>query len=180
MSDARDAVDTARIKIKKAAAAMLVRKENLEAELERARASSSERVADIEEELAVAEADYAGALKELKELGDLAKNVEREELRSVVRGASASGRDPFERDAVDVALDNVRQSIGELEARVSLDADLERDRRAERDQERVDKEAAVKAELARLKAAKGGAVSAPEQADDDGGDEPTPPKKRTL
>src|SRR5262245_62132763 len=134
MSDARDAVDAARIKIKKAAAAMLVRKENLEAELERARASASPRVVEIEEELAVAEADYAGALKELKELGELAKDVEREEQRAVVRGASGAARDPFERDATDVALENVRQHIGELEARVSLDSDLERDRRAAREQ----------------------------------------------
>src|SRR5262245_32785565 len=106
MSDARDAVDAARIKMKKAAAAMLGRREKHEAQLERARASSSERVAEIEEELAVAEADYAGALKELKELGELAKDVEREEQRAVVRGASVGGRDPFERDAADVALEN--------------------------------------------------------------------------
>src|SRR5687767_6132621 len=101
-----DEIDEARIKIKKLAASMLVRKEKLEAEVARvekdlARAEndpelSAELAGLLEaknEELAIAESDYSGALKEMEELKKLDRDFEVEKDRAVVRGGLSS--DPF-------------------------------------------------------------------------------------
>lgn len=180
MTDAKDAIDEARIRIKKAAASMLVRKEKLEEELARAKAADSPLVPELEEQLDVAEADYQGALKEFRDLAELAKDYEGDALRAQVR--SASSPDPFMPSAVDRALENVRNHIGELEARVSLNADLERAGKEQRVQERVDREAAAREQLAALKAKKRGELPAPKSEGEGEGDEPTEPpkKKRTL
>jgi hypothetical protein len=174
MTDAKDAIDEARIRIKKAAASMLVRKEKLEEELVRAKAADSPLVPELEEQVDVAEADYQGALTELRELADLAKDFEQEQLRGVVRNASSS--DPFSPSAVDRALENVRNHIGELEARVSLDRELQGVAQEPRVQERVDKDAALREQLAALKAKKRSDSAAPEGEPET----PPPPKKRTL
>jgi hypothetical protein len=104
MADAKEVINDARFKIKRIAAAMLVRKESLERELEAARgarpsegsepAALAARIADLEEALAVAEQDYRDALQQFDELARLGKDAERAELRALIDSAAPAPETP--------------------------------------------------------------------------------------
>jgi hypothetical protein len=117
MSDAKDAIDEARIKIKRLAASMLARKDSLEKERSAAQ-DGSERAAQLDEAIATADQDYRDALSEMLELAKLAKETERAEQRALIDGGST------DRSAADIALENVRDHIGQLEARAELEEEL--------------------------------------------------------
>jgi hypothetical protein len=128
MADAKEVIIDARAKIKSIAARMLVRKESLERELEAVRkakpqsdaaAAFDAKIATLEEALGTADQDYRDALKQLDELADLAKDAERAQLRALIDSAAPSGDQAS--SASEIALQNVREHIAVLEARVGLE-----------------------------------------------------------
>ncbi len=116
MSDAADAVARAVLANRKLAASLLVRKQELEAELA---APGLGGAADaLRAELATVEAQLQAALAELASVQRLGKELPHEGARAVVR--SAADVDPLERTLEVAALDRVRDHLAELEAEVRL------------------------------------------------------------
>jgi hypothetical protein len=180
MSDTKDVIQDARIRIKKIAASMLARKEGLEkerarldkertriaqqieafsasedtalkAQLDEGLSDLDQRIAMKDEEIATAEKDQQDAMNELSELARLAKDADRAELRAIVDSAQPAALD--DRSAEDIALENVRTHIENLEARADLDAELsKRTAKSERAVNKAIAEADAKRELEALKA----------------------------
>ena len=142
MSDAKDAASEAFVRWRKLAAGRLQRKEELEAELlklrrdrlsleplvgnaeaDALRAELDTRIAAAGSELATVETEYRDALKEMGELQKVARDAEFAGARATVAAARAEA-DPVLRSAEELALDNVRAHIGNLEAQVKVGKEL--------------------------------------------------------
>jgi len=140
MIDARDDLAEAVARTKRLAASRVIRKEELEAELarwkgERARLAAlgegpeaqallgelSARIETVARELAVTEGELRDALAELAELHELAGSARADAARAVV--ASATG-DPVLRSPEEIALENARAHLAELEAQARLGDEL--------------------------------------------------------
>ena len=210
--DPRQTLAEAKAALKKAAAAQMVRKERHEAkvaqlkarraeladgearaeaaaepellaDVRRALVSLDEALALEEDLLATAEHDLQESLRELNEIPDLARKMERATLKREVLSTTTS--DPFAVSAEDRALENARNAIAELEARVEIESELAAESQQERDLQRrlraldrEDKDAAARAELEALKAAKQNKPSS--QASDGDASAPKKKPKRTL
>jgi hypothetical protein len=140
MSDPKDAAGEAFVRMRRVAAARLVRKEELEAELLKLRRDRlslegvtidedaglrkelDDRIAAVGAELAGVESEYQDALREMGELGKLARDAEVAGARATV--AAAAEPDPLLRSAEELALDNVRAHVAELEAQVKVGKEL--------------------------------------------------------
>lgn len=205
--------------LKQAAAALLVKKEQTQAEVKALEARATELAdgearasaagdadllsdvrsarADVEQRLrlqsellASLEKDLADSLAELRNLDGLVGQSERARLVGTV--GRLTDNDPFAPSAEDRALANARDGILEMEARAEVHAEMAAEAQRDSDVEQrlaaldqQDKDAAARAELAALKAARKGQGSAPaasEPAADTPSSEPAPPKKpkRTL
>ncbi len=128
MSDAMDAVRKAVARTKELAAASLVRKEEAEAELARLRAGGGAaelpgRVEALAREVAEADEQHRAAMAELAELRKLAREADAVDARVAVKAALGDD-DPVLRSDEDVALDNVRAHLRDLEARVRVGSEL--------------------------------------------------------
>jgi hypothetical protein len=146
-------MDDAIKKVRQLAASALVRKERLEEELARILADLKRRggdpdldasVASKRNEIADANEAYQQILGDARAVQDAAKEHERLVERAPVD--AVRNADPFSMSAEDVALDNVRRHIEQLEAEASLTQD---------DGPKEDPEAKARAQLAELKAKKG-------------------------
>jgi hypothetical protein len=116
MSDARDAVAEAMALNRRLAATLLVRKQELEAEL--AAGPPTERAALAAAELADVDAQYRDALAEIAELRKLSDQAR----GGAARGAAAAALpgDPVATTEVERALAAAREHILELDAQASL------------------------------------------------------------
>lgn len=132
------------------ASAQAARDPALLAEVQSALRDAQGQLALQEEVLSKVDSDLQETLQDLEGMKGLKSQGERARLQGQV--AQLSGADPFELSATDRALNNVRGNIGELEARVKLHAELN-PRPPAPDPEARD--AALRAELAALKAARG-------------------------
>lgn len=117
MSDSTDALARAIAANRKLAAGLLVRKEELEAELGRAGGEGAAAEA-LRGELGSVEAQLQAALAEVAELRRLAAGLPAEEARALVR--SVTDPDPLLRSPEDEALDRVRAHLAELEGQLGL------------------------------------------------------------
>jgi hypothetical protein len=120
MSDVTDAVDEAKLRNRQLAARHLVHVQDLEAEIAKL-APDDPRLETMTTELAAAKYDYQQALTELKELDRLAAQAQTLEARSIM---SSIDGDPVLRSAEQVALDNVRDHVANLDAQVKLSEEL--------------------------------------------------------
>jgi hypothetical protein len=120
MADAIEAVMEALARNRQLAAKLLVRAQDLEAELARLAPDDPRREAATIE-LGAAKHDYQAALAELNELERLRGQAQTLEARSIVASVD---RDPFERSAEQIALDNVREHAANLDAEVRLGEEL--------------------------------------------------------
>jgi hypothetical protein len=114
MSDAIDALSKAMQLNKRLAASKLVRKQELEAELERLRAAGADETAALAE-LAQTERELAAAKAEIAELGRLAA-----QSRGPAAVAALMADDPVLRSPEEAALDRAREHIRETAALVDL------------------------------------------------------------
>ena len=136
MSDKTDAVREAVTRYKQLAARHLAHKQELEAEVAKLKQQRDEvasiappellaevdaRIADRTTKLQAATYDYNQAMKELGELDRLNTKALGADAREIV--ASIHG-DPMERSAEQIALDNVREHIGNLDAEANLNREL--------------------------------------------------------
>lgn len=119
MSDAKEAVDEAKRLNRQLAAKCLVRVQDVEAKI--AKTGSTEA---LETELAAARYDYDAAMKELKELDRLGAKAQALEAKQLVAD------DPLIRSSEQVALDNVRDHIANLDAQVKVNDELDADEAA--------------------------------------------------
>lgn len=140
-------------KVRQLAASALARKDKLEDELARILVDLKRRgvdpdldaaVASKRNEIADANATYQEILGDVRAVQDAAKQHERLVDRAPVD--ALRNADPFAVSAEDVALDNVRRHIEQLDAEASLTQD---------DAPKEDPEAKARAQLAELKAKKG-------------------------
>ena len=167
MSDARDAVAEALVLNRKLAASLLVKKQELEAEL--AAGPAAARAELLASELADVESGYRDALAEMAELRRLGEQARANVARAVVADSLAS--DPVLTSHEDRALAAAREHIRELEALASLgDQPAERAAPAAR-KSREETEQEARAEFEALRARRAG-ESAPEPAS-----RPARPKK---
>jgi hypothetical protein len=176
MSDARDDIARAVALNKKLAAARLVRKEELEAELaalarrEAAGEDVAARVAAASDELASVNAEYRAALAEIAELRKLAGRAGAPPV------AGLEDDDPLVQSAEDAALDRARAHIQELDAQAQLGGSATP--AAPPSKQQADDEA--RARFEELRAQRG---KQPEQANPSGPDEDPPvppPRKKTM
>jgi hypothetical protein len=117
MSDARDAVADALALNKRLAANLLVRKQELEAEL--AAGPPDEAAAErLNAELALVNADYQKALAELAELRRLGGEASVNAARAVV--SAALNPDPLLQSHEERALENARAGLAELGVEAEL------------------------------------------------------------
>ncbi len=133
------------------------------------------------------ESSLQDTLREHQGADGLKSQLEREQLQATVSQLSTS--DPFEPSAEDRALSNAREGISDLQAQVQLDRELGAEARQDRELEgrlralrSEDPDAAARAQLAELKAARSARPSdGPEVSADEAAGQ-TPPKKpkRTL
>jgi phage shock protein A len=204
VTDAEDAVNEARVRIKRHAASLLVQKEQLDAKVELAEKELAaihgeakqaaaggrddlaskygeviteleERLQSLREQRALAEQGYREAVKELSELERLGREAERAAVMAPVR-SSVPAANPFTQSAVDFAIANVREHIENLEAEASLGDDLAQERKESEERDRELGELKAKDQLAALKAARG---KKPSSDGSEGGGDP-PPSGRTL
>lgn len=200
-----DAADAKRT-IKKAAAALLVKKDAAaervqrlqarrdefatglqqaqaladSAQIEQMQASlrDAEEHLDLEQQvLAKIETDLQDTLRDMDALPGLQSQGERAALQAKVSALSAS--DPFAVSAEDRALENVRGAISELDAQVKLQAELagEAEPTLSRAEAKQAEEDAIRAQLAALKAKKNQqAVETPAGPASEG-DTPAPKKR---
>ena len=123
------------------AASKLVRKEELEAELLKLRrdrlsiegidgdeAASLKgdldtRIKTVADELAAVDTDYRDALAEMGALQKLARDADVNAAKATVAAATAEP-DPILRSAEELALDNVRSHVADLEAQVKTTKEL--------------------------------------------------------
>ena len=119
MSDARDAVAEALALNRRLAATLLVKKQELEAQL--AAGPSTERAAVVAAELADVEAQYRSALAEINELRKLGDQALVNETRAVA--ADALPGNPVATSYEDRALAAAREHILELDAQAGLGAE---------------------------------------------------------
>lgn len=181
MSDAMGAVAEAMALTKRLAASSLVKKQGLEAELaelqrRRARVDDGAAAGELDAaiqavtgELAVADASYRSALKEIDELKKLAGKA-----RIADAGAGAGSlapADPLIRSLEEQALDNARGHLAELEAQLRLEEEL--GGTAARPPTREDSDAQARSEFEARRAR----LEQPGGSDDDA---PKPPRKKTL
>ena len=152
MSDARDAVAEALALNRRLAATLLVRKQELEAQL--AAGPSTERAAVAAAELADVEAQYRGALAEINELRMLGDQALVNEARAVA--ADALPGDPVATTHVDRALAAAREHILELDAQAGLGAPAERPAPATVAKSREEVEREARAEFEALRARRAG------------------------
>ena len=118
MSDARDAVAEALALNRRLAATLLVKKQELEAEL--AAGPPTDRAAVAAAELADVDAEYRNALAEIAELRVLGDQARGNAARAEVAEALAS--DPVATTHEERALTAAREYILELDAQASLGA----------------------------------------------------------
>ena len=142
MSDARDAVALAVERTQRLAASRLVRKEEISAELEKRRRDRAgldalpesdevtslkkeldARIAALTTELAAVDADLTAARAELGKLKKLGADASLAEARAAVASATAE-RDPLIRTPEEIALDNVREHIADLDAQARINKEL--------------------------------------------------------
>ncbi len=153
MADPREILRDARARMKPLVARMMARRDQAQAELEArnteraqllteadtlraaGRADLAEamtaaigeldlRIAQETEEHARAEADLREALADMDQLEQDEGDAERATLRGVVDAATRPPGDLLSLDPADIALRNVRDHAGNLEARVALDREL--------------------------------------------------------
>jgi hypothetical protein len=169
MSDARDAVAEALALNRRLAATLLVKKQELEAQL--AAGPSTERAAVAAAELADVDAQYRSALAEINELRKLGDQALVNEARAVAADALPDG-DPVATSYEDRALAAAREHILELDAQAGLGAPAEQPapRTAAKSREEAEQEA--RAEFEALRARRAG-ETAPEPG-------PKPRPKKTL
>jgi len=157
------------------------------AEVRTARGDVEERLALQRDLLATLEHDLSESLRELEALDGVASEGERARLMSQV--ARLTGSDPFAISPEARALENARDGIAELEARLEVEREMAADADSARDLERrlaaldrEDRDAAARAELEALKAKRRGAAKPEPSAEADASDDPAPSKrpKRTL
>lgn len=123
MSDTKDVLNDARVRLKKLAASMLAQKESLEAQRKRLVEQGSDaaeielRTAQLDEQIAVLEGNFADTMKEMAELGQLEKDFERKAGRALIDQLSGGTAMP---SAVETTLQNVREHIENLEALAEL------------------------------------------------------------
>jgi hypothetical protein len=117
MSDAIDALSKAMELNKRLAATKLVRKQELEAELERLRAAGADETA-VSAELAETERELAAAKAEIAELRRLAA-----QSRGPAAVAALMADDPVLLSPEQAALERAREHIHETAALVDLDSD---------------------------------------------------------
>jgi len=140
MTDARDAVAEALARTRRVAAGRLVRKDELEAELakrkeQRAGLEGIEgpeaealardldaRIAAVAGELATVTAELRDAQAEIANLTKLGRDAPAAAARATV--AAATERDPILRSPEEIALDNARAHISELESQVKANEEL--------------------------------------------------------
>jgi hypothetical protein len=118
MSDARDAVAEALALNRRLAATLLVRKQELEAEL--AAGPPTDRAALAAAELADVDGEYRSALAEIAQLRVLGEQARGDAARVAVAGAPAG--DPVSATDEERALAAARAYILELDAQASLGA----------------------------------------------------------
>jgi hypothetical protein len=172
-------------KLKKLAARELVSKEAFQKEAEATEKRLRKVKADLDTVLDTDEDHLAQELIKIK--GELeadlesklqnfalADEQEKAESRAVVSAAVSA--DPFSTDPTDVALENVRGHLAELDARVKLDRELGGGDREERrrlaDLEKQTSELQAREELARLKAERKRAQAQAEPEEDAGEENP--------
>lgn len=169
MSDARDAVAEALAVNRRLAATLLVKKQELEAEL--AAGPPTDRAALAAAELADVDGEYRNALAEIAELRKLGEQARGNAARTAV--AEALARDPVATTDEERALAAARQYILELDAQASLGAgpaEQPAPATAAKSREEADREA--RAEFEALRARRAG-EPAPEPG-------PPPRPKKTL
>jgi hypothetical protein len=145
MSDAKDAVRTAKTQNQRLAASCMVRKEALAAELailEKQKASAAQllgssdprtsaeasailrsieqRMAEKQAELASVDRQLEEALEEVRQLEKLAGRAAAVDAQGIA--ASALGGDPIIRSPEELALDNARSHIANLNAQTRIDS----------------------------------------------------------
>jgi hypothetical protein len=153
MSDARDAVAEAVALNRRLAATLLVRKQELEAQL--AAGPSTERAAVAAAELADVEAQYRSALAEITELRKLGDQALVNEARAVA--AHALPGDLVATSYEDRALAAAREHILELDALAGLGAEVpERPTPATAAKSREEAEREARAEFEALRARRAG------------------------
>jgi hypothetical protein len=130
MSDATDAVAQAVSRLKHLAATRLVEKEDLESRIA-GLPPDDPQLPTLAADLAVADREYRAAMAEIAELKKLARTAEHAAARRVVTGTDDT--DPFIRADEDLALDNVRAHLRDLEAQVKINDELGREPSEERD-----------------------------------------------
>ena len=168
MSDARDAVAEALALNRRLAATLLVKKQELEAQL--AAGPSTERAAVVAAELADVEAQYRSALAEINALRKLGDQALVNEARAVA--ADALPGDPVATSYEDRALAAAREHILELDAQAGLGAEAERPAPPAAPKSREEAEREARAEFEALRARRTG-EPAPEPG-------PKPRPKKTL
>jgi len=146
MSDASDAVALAVARTQRLAASKLVRKEEISAELEKRRRDRTgldalpesdevtslkkdldARIAALTTELAAVDADLAAARAELAKLKKLGADASMSSGGAAARAAVAAAtaeRDPLIRTSEEIALDNVREHIADLDAEARINKEL--------------------------------------------------------
>jgi hypothetical protein len=124
MSDALEAVAKAVARVRQVAASKLVRKQELEEAIARLRAAGAtdEQLEQETTELAAVTSDYEASLKELAELKKLGGQARVGEARATVAAATAS--DPLIQSPEEIALDNARAHIRDLDAQLKLEDEL--------------------------------------------------------
>jgi erythromycin esterase-like protein len=175
--DAKDAVAKAVARLKALAASRLVEKQELEARIAEL-AEGDPQIPALAAELAAADQEYRGAMAEIVELRKLADQAEHAAARGVVSGDADT--DPFIKAPEDVALDNVRGHLRDLEGRIKVNEELRRMEEpapAEKPPapapSREERDAAARAEFEALRAKR-------EQPDDPEDPPPAGPRKRTI
>jgi hypothetical protein len=191
MDDADDAIARAMAGQRQLAARSVVRRDELQPQLEKARAQRAEiepllasdadaaslakeldeRIDALEGELALVEGHLSGAQKEMAALKGLKGDAAVQRARAIA--ASVLDKDPFMRSTEDVALTNVRQHIGDRAREADLNDELSGRTKAF-PQTPEDKEAEARRMYEELKAKR---KNAP--APDEGEPPPSRPK-RTL
>lgn len=144
MSDAADAVAEAIALNKKLAAARLVRKDELEAEIARLKARGA-ATSDLEAELATVVAEARAAMDEVKELMRMGGRA-----KAMAPVAEGPG-DPFARDFTREALERARSHIKDLDVQARTGDATTPAPEAARPKTREEADADARAEFERLK-----------------------------
>jgi hypothetical protein len=183
MSDATDAVAEALARNRHLAATHLVRKQDLEAELEKLRASEpvdETRVGALTTELLAATQNYKDAMAELAALDKLGAKARQVDARVIA--ASVLSPDPLIRSAEQIALDNVRERASSMDAMDRLNQELGEKPAAPKPAAKPTREeadAAARSEFEALRA-RSQSPAAPSNRDDPPAPSPEAPPKKTL